>query len=74
MELKDFKMPTITRTEINAWQQYLVGKSCPKHPQNLIKTGNYGNWCGQKDILGTWCNGGFPTEDFLKELRKEHND
>ena len=56
---------TITRQQLDKWTDWLVGKSCPKHPQSLIKKGCYGNWCGNKDSFG-YCDGGWPTEEFLK--------
>lgn len=64
------KTMELTRNELDKWQDDLVGKSCPKHPENIIKRGQWGNWCGHKDKFG-WCDGGFPTEEWLNNLRKE---
>ena len=61
----------MTTQELDAWQEYLVGKPCPKHPHTIIKNGKFGLWCGNKTELRTWCDGGFPTKEFLESLRKE---
>ena len=56
----------MTGDELRHWQDWIVGKPCPKHPQSLIKDGKWGNWCGNKTDLGTWCDGGWPTEEYKK--------
>lgn len=61
----------MTRKELEAWTDYLVGKPCPKHPHSLIKNARYGLYCGNKDEYGTGCNGGWPTTEFLTNLRKK---
>ncbi len=63
---------TYTRKEIDAWDEYLLGKDCPVHPNAKIKQGKYGLWCGIKTENG-WCNGGWPTEEWINNYRKENN-
>jgi len=60
-----------TNKELEAWAEYEVGKPCAKHPSHTIKKGKWGNWCGQRLPNGTWCNGSWPTNEFLATLRKE---
>lgn len=60
----------ISREELDKWTDWLVGKPCPKHPNMIIQRGRYGNWCKVKTAFG-WCDGGFPTEAYINELRKE---
>lgn len=60
----------LTREEIGAWQDYQIGKACTKHPLQTIKKGRFGNWCGTKTAFG-WCDGGWPTEEFINNFRKE---
>lgn len=67
MEQNHFK-----RSELEAWWKYSVNKPCPLHPKKLIKSGRWGNWCGDKNEIGTYCNGGFPTEEWINKLRKEN--
>jgi hypothetical protein len=62
----------ITRSELNAWQQYQIGKPCAKHPGHIIKNGRFGLWCGVKTAFG-WCDGGWPTEEWLASFRKEQH-
>ena len=62
---------TVSRAEMDAWAEYEIGKPCGKHPNHKMKKGKYGNWCGQKDEMGTWCSGTWPTEEFLKTIRKD---
>ena len=64
---------TITKQELNAWQEYLPGHFCPKHPSKIIKNGKYGLWCGTKTAFG-WCDGGMPTDSWLAKYRKEKNE
>lgn len=65
---------TLTRKELDAWTDYQIGKPCPIHG-SVIKSGKlYGNWCGNKDEWGTWCNGGSPTEEWLINFRKEQHE
>lgn len=59
---------TITQEELKAWQEYQIGKPCTKHPTHILKDGKYGLWCGVKTAFG-WCNGDWPTEEWLKNLR-----
>lgn len=66
-----FMSNTITRKELTAWSNYIIGKPCPKHPQRLIQEGRHGNWCGVKNELGTWCDGGWPTKEWLESHREE---
>ena len=64
---------TITRDELAAWQAYQIGKSCTEHPNHILKDGKYGLWCGVKTAFG-WCNGAWPSEEFLEKLRKEKSN
>lgn len=61
---------TYTKQEIEEWEKHLVGKECPIHSNMKIKNGKFGLWCGTKTSFG-WCNGGWPTEEFISNLRKE---
>ena len=59
----------LTREQLEKWQEYLVGKDCPKHPGHIIKDGKYGLWCGIHEFNG-WCDGGFCTQEWLDNLKK----
>lgn len=63
-------MNEISRQELEAWEKYIIGKPCAKHPNRLIRQGNYGLFCGAKTPLGTWCSGHWPTDEWLAEFRK----
>ena len=58
-------MQTITREQLDKWQTYQIGKPCPLHPENTVKEGKWGNYCGGKTTFGSHCDGGLPTEEFL---------
>ena len=62
---------TMTRGELDAWQKYLLGKSCPNHPNSIIKKGKYGLWCGNKNDYGSWCDGGWADDEWLDNYRKQ---
>jgi len=62
----------ITRDELDAWEKYIIGKPCPKHPNSLVKKGKYGTWCGNRTNLGSWCDCGWPTEEFIINHRKSN--
>lgn len=59
------------RSELEKWQEHLVGKACPIHTGRLIRNGKFGLWCGAKDDFGRWCDGGSVSQEFLTNLRKE---
>lgn len=61
----------MTEKELEQWCNHLIGKACPKHPNRIIKEGRYGLWCGAKDEMDRWCDGGSPTKEFLASIRKE---
>jgi hypothetical protein len=63
----------MNRKDLTAWSDYLVGKQCPLHPHRIIKEGKWGLYCGEKDKFGVWCNGGWPNQEFINNLRKETN-
>ncbi len=65
-------MNTFKRSELEEWEKYILHKPCPIHPNKLIKSGRWGNWCGEKDNLGRYCDGGFPTDEWINNLRKEN--
>lgn len=67
-------MNSYTQKELDAWAKYEIGKPCLKHPDRIMKKGKYGPWCGGKDELGNWCDGGWPTDEFIINLRKENYD
>ena len=60
----------ITEQELRAWEKYQIGKPCPNHLDHIIQQGKYGNWCGVKTSFG-WCDGGWPSEQWLLNYRKE---
>lgn len=60
----------MTVDELRVWQEFMVGKPCPRHPHKTLKDGKWGNWCGEKTQLGTWCDGGWPTEEELQKLKQ----
>lgn len=64
-------MTRFSEEEFEIWIDYEIGKPCLYHPNNIIKRGKYGNWCGSKDKFGRWCSGSMPTEEFLTNLRKK---
>lgn len=64
----------ITIKELELYEAYLLGKRCPKHPNNVVKRGHYDLWCGMKDELGRWCNGGPISQIFLNNLRRERKE
>lgn len=43
-----------------------IGKFCLKHPGHKIKSGKWGNWCGAKTELGTWCEGNTYTHEMTE--------
>jgi len=61
-------MNQVTRQELEAWQTFLVGKACPKHPAYTIREGKFGLWCGVKTAFG-WCDGSWPSEEWLNNYR-----
>jgi len=65
---------TVSGDEMEAWQKYLIGKQCPRHPDKIVKDGYWGLWCGAKTELGTWCDCGWPTNEWLLNFRKENNE
>lgn len=62
---------TLTREELEAWDKHILGKPCPRHPERLLKRGKFGTWCGQRMSDGTWCSGGWPTDEWLAEFRNK---
>ncbi len=63
----------LTKEALEAYGEYLIGKPCPLHPHSIMKKGKWDIWCGNKTELGSWCNGDFPSEEFLTNFRKESN-
>ncbi len=47
----------ISQNDYMKWEDEQLGKECPFHPGKLIKRGDYGNWCGGKTEVGTYCQG-----------------
>lgn len=66
----------MNRELIEKYAQYLIGKPCPAHPNNIIRQGKWDLWCGMKDEFGTWCNGGnLPSEEeIINLLERSQND
>ena len=64
----------LTRVEMEIWWKYCRGKPCQYHPAKLIKNGEWGNWCGEKDEMGRWCDGGWPTQEWLNNLGEEQKN
>lgn len=64
----------LTREELAAYADYLIGKPCPVHPNNIIKNGYYDIYCGSKTKYGSFCNGGRISIKWLNEYRKNEKD
>lgn len=46
----------ISRQQFDEWVEAQVGQPCKEHG-SIIKKGKWGNWCGQRTELGTYCTG-----------------
>ena len=47
----------ITHKQHDDFLKAQIGKECQFHPGRIIKDGKWGNWCGGKTEVGTWCEG-----------------
>ncbi len=57
--------------DLRAWQKWMIGKQCPKHPQSILRNARYGLWCGNKTEWGVGCDGGFPSDEDIIKMKQD---